>query len=362
MGFSQRQLRALRRNVSEQHVRTRSANGRALSYIEGWHLIAEANRIFGFEGWDRETVESRCVLARETRGTFSAVYLAKVRVTVRADGQTVVREGHGTGEGRGSSAGDIHDIALKGAETDATKRALATFGKPFGLSLYANGKPEPVIRHSADAMPQAQQNGLDHVEKFEQRYMAQGLIEERLNPQRSRTVHLSQRRPPNPKAGGGLPLVTMSELQPQTTPVDDRPIEPQSSDTPDRDTYGHVVPHCSIPAQSNSEQVGGGRIDKSLLALGQDHRRRDKIHLRFVAAQPCLVCGRSPSDPHHLQFVQPRAMGSKVSDEFTVPLCRIHHRELHRFGDEMTWWRKIGIKPVEIAQKFWSNSVGEKQH
>ena len=82
----------------------------------------------------------RCVLARENRGTFLAVYIARVRVTVHADGATIIREGHGTGEGHGTSPGEVHDIALKAAETDATKRALATFGRPFGLALYGSGK------------------------------------------------------------------------------------------------------------------------------------------------------------------------------------------------------------------------------
>ena len=103
-------------------------------------MISEANRIFGFDGWSRETVESKCVLARENRGTFLAVYIARVRLTVQADGATIIREGHGTGEGRGTSPGEVHDIALKAAETDATKRALATFGKPFGLELYRGGR------------------------------------------------------------------------------------------------------------------------------------------------------------------------------------------------------------------------------
>jgi recombination DNA repair RAD52 pathway protein len=85
-------------------------------------------------------VESRCVLARENRGTFLAVYIARVRITVHAEGRTITREGHGSGEGRGASPGEVHDIALKAAETDATKRALATFGKPFGLELYRKDK------------------------------------------------------------------------------------------------------------------------------------------------------------------------------------------------------------------------------
>ena len=78
---------------------------------------------------------------RENRGTFLAVYVARVRVTVHADGVVIVREGHGTAEGRGTSPGEVHDVALKAAETDATKRALATFGRPFGLELYRNKAP-----------------------------------------------------------------------------------------------------------------------------------------------------------------------------------------------------------------------------
>ena len=86
---------------------------------------------------------SRCVLARENRGSFLAIYIAKVRITVHADGSTTIREGHGTGEGRGTSPGEVHDIALKAAETDATKRALATFGKPFGWRSMEPGKIHP---------------------------------------------------------------------------------------------------------------------------------------------------------------------------------------------------------------------------
>jgi hypothetical protein len=98
------------------------------------------------------------VLARESRGTFLVVYIARVRVTVQADDATIIRESHGTSEGRGTSRGEVHDIALKAAETDATKRALATFRKPFGLELYRGGKaavqkslPLPDVPVPADA-------------------------------------------------------------------------------------------------------------------------------------------------------------------------------------------------------------------
>jgi recombination DNA repair RAD52 pathway protein len=116
MGFSAKQVKALRRNLDHRYVRTREANGRELSYIEGWYAISEANRIFGFDGWSRETVDARCVLARENRGSFLAVYTARVRISVRAGGSTIIREGQGSGEGRAASPGEVHDTALKAAE------------------------------------------------------------------------------------------------------------------------------------------------------------------------------------------------------------------------------------------------------
>ena len=95
------------------------------------------------------------------------------------------------------------------------------------------------------------------------------------------------------------------------------------------------------------------RIDKSVLTLPEAKRQRDRQHLRSVAKQPCLVCGREPTDPHHLRFAQPRGLGQKVSDEFTVPLCRAHHRELHRAGKEAAWWTQRGIEPLATARKLW---------
>ena len=155
MGFSAKQLRILRRNLDHRFIRSRISNGRELNYIEGWYAVSQANRIFGFDGWSRETLEARCVLARENRGSFLAVYTAKVRITVQAEGATILREGHGSGEGRGPSPGEVHDIALKAAETDATKRALATFGRPFGLELSARTKSKPHPRSLPPALPAA---------------------------------------------------------------------------------------------------------------------------------------------------------------------------------------------------------------
>jgi hypothetical protein len=86
------------------------------------------------------------------------------------------------------------------------------------------------------------------------------------------------------------------------------------------------------------------------------YRYRNKEHLKFIASQACLVCGRQPSDPHHLRFTQPRALGRKVSDEFAVPLCRTHHREVHRSGNETTWWTKYGLDPLTVAAALWAQT------
>jgi hypothetical protein len=95
------------------------------------------------------------------------------------------------------------------------------------------------------------------------------------------------------------------------------------------------------------------RIDKSTLAFPEPRRLRDREHLKFVARQPCLICGRTPSDPHHLRFAQPRALGRKVSDEFTVPLCRTHHRQIHRTGNEPAWWAGNRLEPLPLAAALW---------
>ena len=135
-------------------------------------------------------------------------------------------------------------------------------------------------------------------------------------------------------------------------------------------------PPDSVPAQSvecaglpegvSSSQKAASlpakRSRKSALGpLGKTVRLRDKDHRKFVLRQPCLVCGRVPSDPHHLTFTQPRALGRRVSDEFTVPVCRLHHRELHRSGDEVAWWRQLNIDPLPVALKLWQRNRADGQ-
>ena len=125
---------------------------------------------------------------------------------------------------------------------------------------------------------------------------------------------------------------------------------PRSSSAADANRASVAV---ASPVGKPSEKPGSSGIDKSALALSEPRRIRDRDHMRFVAKQPCLVCGRQPSDAHHLRFAQLQALGRKVSDEFTVPLCRGHHREVHRCGDEGAWWKDAGIDPTVDARVLW---------
>jgi DNA recombination protein Rad52 len=314
MGFSAKQVKALRRNLDHRYVRTREANGRELSYVEGWYAISEANRIFGFDGWSRETLDSRCVLARENRGSFLAVYTARVRISVQAGGTTIIREGHGSGEGRGASPGEVHDTALKAAETDATKRALATFGKPFGLALYGAGK-SPSIQHGM-LIPS---NQAEPVQRF--------------------GFHPDDTTP--------IPRPSRYYGRRQYAPVTDQ-LRKNTADQKQPSSAPPIVPGGPGSIQD--------QIDNSQLAIAEPKRLRDKAHLKFVASQPCLICGRQPSDPHHLRFAQPRGIGLKVSDEFTVPLCRGHHRQLHQAGNELAWWESLQIDALGIAKDLWKQT------
>src|SRR6478752_1910028 len=144
-------------------------------------------------------------------------------------------------------------------------------------------------------------------------------------------------------------------------------IDP-SHGTCDRPAEGHEPPHVvaeqtGVSRASDADTcqntpIGATKKPRSdaIRALGKTVRLRDKDHRRFVLRQACLVCGRVPSDPHHLTFTQPRALGRRVSGEFIVPVCRVHHRELHRSGNEVAWWRKLNIDPIPVALKLWQQT------
>ena len=115
-----------------------------------------------------------------------------------------------------------------------------------------------------------------------------------------------------------------------------------------------------IDTGNAANQLQSKGIDKSVLAVSAPRRYRNKEHLRYVTLQPCLLCARKPSDAHHLRFMQPSALGRKASDEFAVPLCRIHHRAAHRASNERTWWKAAGIDPLKVARKLWRDTRGNK--
>lgn len=206
--------------------------------------------------------------------------MTRVRIRVRAGDVTIVREGIGAGEAFAATPGQAHERAIKASETDATKRALSTFGNCFGLSLY---------RDKREVAPEQQTK--------------------------------------KPIAAG----------------------EPSRPTT----TAAHRV--AAKPGAFNGFETRRP-VDKSELPIGEPRRVRSAEHLRAVAKEPCLICGRQPSHAHHLRFMQPRAIGRKVSDEFTVPLCSFHHDEVHRTGNEFNWWRARGIDPAEIAHRLWTQS------
>jgi ERF superfamily len=120
---------------------------------------------------------------------------------------------------------------------------------------------------------------------------------------------------------------------------------------PTRNPIAAIFPHATKHPEPFSKEPG---IRRPVAA--KTVRLRDSDHRKFVSTQPCLVCGRTPADAHHLRFAQPRALGRKVSDEFTVPVCRVHHRELHRHDDEAAWWQSIKIEPLPVARRLWQHA------
>jgi hypothetical protein len=128
-------------------------------------------------------------------------------------------------------------------------------------------------------------------------------------------------------------------------------LEPTEPGTP-------INGSCAVtPSKATAAEDQNSPAESMVTPLRKEMRRRNKAHLAFVAAQPCLVCQRSPCDAHHLKFAQPRSLGRKVSDEFTVPLCREHHQELHRHGNEMAWWANLQIAPIEAAKELWTATL-----
>jgi DNA recombination protein Rad52 len=350
MAFSAAQLKNLEAKLDSKYVRTRRAHDINLAYVEGWHVIAEANRIFGFDAWDRHTLSTRCVSSGSTNHHYAAAYIAKVRIAVRAGSLTITREGCGSGEAKASSPGEAHELALKAAETDATKRALATFGNPFGLALYdreLNGvKNRKALMPSSDesrgpwllSLPSGAGQSFTRADEFIvalRKVLTEATDIEQLFAIWERNVN------------------TVRTINKQTNRSTTRGAIAQN-------LVAHMKNRAIALAKESTttsdNQNGSAKVDKSVLAIPEAKRVRSKEHLRFVASQPCLICGRTPAHAHHIRYAQRRGLALKVSDEFTVPLCAIHHNENHTTGDERRWWQERKIDPLTVAAELWSKS------
>ena len=137
----------------------------------------------------------------------------------------------------------------------------------------------------------------------------------------------------------------LTKLHGETTPLEVPTSTPSFAHQNLSDLTRPTLPPTKLADQE--------RIENGNLVPAQSRRVRDKEHLRFVATQPCVICGRTPADAHHLRFAQRNALGRKVSDEFTVPLCRGHHGEVHRYGNEAEWWKRTTIEPTVTARILW---------
>lgn len=446
-GFTPRQLRKLATPLEPTKIKTRIADGKTLAYLEGWFVLQEANRIFGYDGWDREMVASERTFVRRTGDAVSCGYSARVRIRVRVQDQAVLREGTGFGTATAQEIGDAHERAIKAAETDATKRALATFGGRFGLLLYAQGSeraservfghiisppeahaPFPLVACDGAVLtagsPEgfctglrqlvevadtaAQINALREQNKVSlarlrtitglqtdrgEHYadVLQRLCEARLRLIQTRDAHTRQTvkdivSPPSQRGRDHIPIppyplatlrqrlgtqmpekaATLSSAPPGVSATLPTGETAMTSETHADARASRATAAASTRTDSAAEpltrrsQISGGfTIDKSALALPSDRRLRSKAHLVAVASQACLICEETPSHAHHITFAQPRGLSRKVSDEFTVPLCAVHHNALHLSGNESGWWRSQDIDPLPEARRLWLLSHGE---
>ena len=352
MAFSEAQVKSLEAKLDSKHVRTRRAQDTTLAYVEGWHVIAEANRIFGYDAWDRHTLSTRCIWSGSASQSYAAAYIAKVRIAVRAGAITITREGCGSGNAKAPTPGEAHELALKAAETDATKRALATFGNPFGLALYdrelAGVKNRKALSVASEdyrgpwllSLPSGAGQSFSRADDFIStlsKALTQATDIEQLFAIWERnvdTVRAINRQTNRSTPRGVVAPNLVALLKRRAIALAKQNVEPRSSSS----------------AEPRS------KIDKSALALSEPRRVRSKEHLRFVAQQPCVICGRTPAHAHHIRYAQPKGLALKVSDEFTVPLCAIHHTENHATGDERRWWQEHKIDPLAIAEQLWGMS------
>ena len=289
MALTETQTKSLKAKLKRRHVKVREFAGASVSYVEGWHAIAEANRIFGFDSWDRQTLAPRCHWAHLQYGETLCFYSTKVRITVRAGDTVTVREGIGTGFGRAPQPELAHDIALKAAETDATKRAFATFGNPFGLALY--DREQTQVTKARAKVVTANNRSLQPIElvltdcdgkevRFSDHdaFVEATLLQfERLNSTDRLYAFWSR----NAAALGKLKIGTEHGAASARQLAEALKKRARQVGQLQQSTSNSAT---DAPT-SAGEPTGSYLIPK-------EKRVRDPAHLAFVASQPCLICGR----------------------------------------------------------------------
>jgi hypothetical protein len=267
---------------------------------------------------------------------------------------TITREGCGSGEARALTPGQAHELAIKAAETDATKRALATFGNPFGLALYdrelagvtnrktlmPKSEEGPWLLSLPSGAGQSFNRSDEFIAALQETLSATNDIEQLFaiwerNVDAVRSINKCTNRS-TPR--GMITQNLVAHLRSRAIA-----LAKQGSQT-----------SATGPQTQNGSLA---KVDKSLLAIPELKRVRSKEHLRFVAGQPCLICGRTPAHAHHIRYAQAKGIALKVSDEFTVPLCAIHHSQNHATGDEKRWWQERKIDPLTVAAELWGKRL-----
>jgi len=380
---------------------------------EGWRAIDEANRIFGADGWSRELVEMRCAATREREGQITTAYVAKVRISLNLESGQGFRDAQGCGEGKASTPFEAHNQGLKAAELDATLRALASFGRPFGTLALA-GPTNHLAQSSSRTKDSPDKKRAQSAPEKDGKVVtnpggsAAANVAEDFGDRAEATAHTGSGGPGRQPPPGGQAHQSANGEQTHKPPRggsggpqaggntgrdggrrSDQQVNGGQSYRPESGGPTHLVDPREKRARAEAEPVGAGTeistptpatsaqeqptkqsrlvqardlvpalTDGHGLMLPKLRRVRAPAHLAHVRREPCLVCGRQPCDAHHLRFMQPRAMAKKVSDEFTVPLCRRHHDLVHRDPDEPEWWAAQGVDPVEIAQALWVESGG----
>ena len=227
-------------------------------------------------------------------------------------------------------------------DTDAPDLALTSREETASDAAHAYSRTGPYSRRSNGAMPSRRQRPPKPTLSAEESAKLRAELETELAGVSDQELDTWAARI----------LPTKNALNSEDSNLIERAFEARLKSLQDAET-GPTDRKCSATPGDKALVNGHDGADPSL-PFPKTSRRRDKRHLRFVASQPCLVCRHTPSDPHHLRFAEPRALGCKVSDEFTVPLCRAHHRALHDSGDERAFWHNSGIDPLPIARGLWN--------